>query len=290
MGKAKAMFCVIFAGILFATSVLFVHVLTPMGFSSLEITAARGVSATLFMVVFLFFKDRRLFRTKPIDLLLYFFAGLSMFGTSAAYFVSMQVSSVSTAVMLLYTSPIFVMICSVAFMGEKLTVPKGIAVCCMLVGCGLVSGIVGGMNFNLFGVGMGLLAGISYAAYNILAKIEMRRSCDPLTASTYSYLFMTIISLFFIDPLRTVSVAFADPLSALVLFGCGLVTCAMSYLFLTMGLKRLPAGTASTLCVIEPIVATMFGVAFLGETLSAISVCGIVLVIAAIWLLSRSET
>ncbi len=289
MGKTRAMLCVIFAGILFAASVLFVHVLTPMGFSSLEITTARGVSAALFMVVFVFCKDRRLFRAKPIDLLLYFLAGLGMFGTSAAYFVSMQVSSVSTAVMLLYTAPILVMICSVAFLGEKLTVMKGIAVVCMLVGCGLVSGIIGGMKFNLLGIGMGLLSGVSYAAYNVIAKIEMRRSCDPLTASMYSYLFMTVILLCFIDPLRTVSVAFAEPLSAVLLFSCGFVTCAMAYLFLTMGLKHLPAGTASTLCVVEPIVATIFGVIFWGEKLSATALCGIVLVIAAIWLLSRDE-
>ncbi len=289
MKKTRAMLCVIFAGILFATSVLFVHVLTPRGFSSLEITAARGVSATLFMIVFVFFKDRRLFRVKPIDLLLYLFAGLGMFGTSAAYFVSIQASGVSTAVMLLYTAPVLVMICSVAFMGEKLTVLKGVAVVCMLVGCGLVSGVIGGINFNPLGIGMGLLSGISYAAYNVITKIEMRRSCDPLTASIYAYLFMTVISLFFIDPVRTVTVAFADPLTAVLLFSCGFVTCAMSYLFLTFGLKDLPAGTASTLCVVEPVVATIFGVAFLGETLSAVSIGGIVLVIAAICLLSRGE-
>ncbi len=289
MKKTKAILCVIFAGILFATSVLFVHVLAPRGFSSLEITAARGVSAALFMVLFVLFKDWRLFRVKPTELLLYMLAGLSTFGTSAAYFISIQASSASTAVMLLYTAPVLVMICSVAFLGEKLTVGKVIAVLCMLLGCGLVSGIIGGAKFSLFGVGMGLLSGISYAAYNVITKIEMRRSCDPLTASMYSYLFMMVISLFFIDPIRTVSVAVVDPLSVVLLFGCGFVTCAMSYLFLTFGLKDLPAGTASTLCVVEPICATLFSVAFLGETLSWISAIGIVLVVAAICLLSRTE-
>lgn len=289
MKQTKAILCVIFAGVLFATSVLFVNALTPRGFSSLEITAARGVSASLFMIVLVLFKNRRLFKTKLTDLLLYMIAGLATFGTSSAYFVAMQASSASTAVMLLYTAPVLVMICSVAFLGEKLTATKAVAVVCMLLGCGLVSGIIGGIKFSWFGIGMGLLSGISYAAYNVITKIEMRRHCDPLTASMYTYLFMTVIALCFINPVRTVSVAFSDPLSVVLLFSCGFVTCAMSYLFLTLGLKDLPAGTASTLCVVEPICATLFSVAFLGETLSWVSVGGIVLVVAAICLLSRNE-
>ena len=80
---------------------------------------------------------RTAFKTNWKDLLIFIAIGVCLFGTGTAYFIAMQVTSVSTAVVLMYTAPIYVLIFSVLFLGEKLSLPKGLAVAGMLVGkCG----------------------------------------------------------------------------------------------------------------------------------------------------------
>ena len=167
----KAFLFIVFAGILWGTSGIFVHYLAPFGFSALQMTAMRGVVSAISMSIYACLKDRALFRVSGKHLLLFAMSGIAMYVTASSYYASMQLTSISTAVVLMYSAPIFIMAYSVAFLGEKLTKLKAICVICMLVGCCLVSGIIGGLRFHFGGILLGLLAGISYSAYNIFTKI-----------------------------------------------------------------------------------------------------------------------
>ena len=177
--KRRAFVYIIIAGILWGTSGIFVNALSPHGFSSLQITALRGVVSCLFMGIFVLFHDRKLFRVTFRQFMLFVVIGVSLFGTSSCYYLSMQMTSISTAVVLMYMAPVYVMIWSVLFFGERFSILKLISVVAMLVGCCLVSGIVGGLKFDAVGLLFGILSGISYGAYNIFTKIAMRKKCHP---------------------------------------------------------------------------------------------------------------
>ncbi len=289
--KKSAFLLIIIAGILWGTSGLFVHFLAPYGFSSLHMTAARGVVSAIAMAVYIFFYDKQLFRASGWELLLFAASGISMFATASSYYTAMQYTSVSTAVVLMYTAPIFVMAYSVAFFGEKLTRLKLISIIGMIIGCALVSGIVGGLKWNGFGIFMGFVSGISYSAYNIFTKIQMRRPCHPMTATLYCLIFMACLALAVSKPAEMAAIAATKPaLLVPSLVGLGLCTCVLPYFLYTMALKALPVGTASALGIVEPMAATVFSVVLLGEPLGLIPAIGIVLILGSVFLLSRGDT
>lgn len=288
--KHRAFIYIILAGILWGTSGIFVHYLAPYGFTSLQMTFFRGLVSLIFMFIYVIFKDRRIFRIKPRELLLFVGSGTGFFGTASCYYFAMQATSVSTAVVLMYTAPVLVMIFSVAFLGEKLNFKKGLSVLCMIVGCGLVSGIIGGIKFNPLGIAMGFLSGISYSAYNIFTKIGMRRGNHPLTATFYCFAFSTLLALFTCKPQSIPeNVAKAPALTVILILALGIFTCVLPYLLYTLALKTLPAGTASALSIVEPMAATVFSIILFNEALSIASAAGIILILGATFILSRQE-
>ncbi len=286
----RAFLYIIAAGVLWGTSGLFVHLLAPYGFSALQMVAVRGTVAAVGMSAYVLIYNKKLFCASWKELILFICSGLSMYGAAAFYYVSMRASSVSTAVVLMYTAPVMVMAYSVAFLGEKFTRLKCISVICMLIGCGLVSGIIGGLKFSVWGVVSGLLSGVSYSAYNIFTKIQMRRKSNPVSASLYSFIFMSIIALFMAKPLEIVTLSAQNLMGVIpLLIGIGVFTLLLPYFLYTLALGALPVGTAAALGIVEPMAATIYSVLLLGEPLGVYSVIGIVLILGAVLLLSKTE-
>lgn len=250
----------------------------------------RGVVSAVLIIVYLFFYNKKLFRVKLSELLLFACSGLTMFTAAYFYFESIARSGVATAVVLMYTSPIYVLAFSVLFLKEKLTAKKVICVAVMLFGVVLVSGILNGGQFNFLGVLLGLLAGFSFGMYNIVTKFAMRRGSHPTSAMAYSFIFMGLISLLFVDVNNMAVLTAQNPAVILVLMvAIGLFTCFLSYLIYAYALKELPAGVAAALGLIEPVAAIIYGVALFGDELTWILIAGIVLILGAVFVMSRVE-
>ena len=102
---------VISAGILWGLISLFIKKLNSFGFSSLQIIAFRSFFASVILGIVLLIKDPKLFKIKIKDLWLFVGTGIiSLSFFSLCYFTTIIESGASIAVVLLYTSPIFVMI------------------------------------------------------------------------------------------------------------------------------------------------------------------------------------
>ena len=281
---------VILAGVLWGTSGLFVQLLAPYGFTTLQISAVRGgvsfVAVALFAILF----DRSLFRVRWWELLLCLFIGVALFGTGNCYFYALQLTSISTAVVLMYTEPALVMLFSVLFLREKITPLKLVSLCTMLFGCVLVSGILGDFKPNPVGILIGLLSGVSFAAYNILTKIAVDKGMRPLSVTLYGFLFASSLSLALSNPVelvRTAASALGETLPLLV--AIGLVSFVAPYLLYTMAMRALPVGTVSALGIVEPMAATVFGILFLKEHLTVLSAVGIAAILLAVVLLGLAE-
>lgn len=287
----RAFVLVFIACVLWGTSGIFVHFLSPYGFTALQMTAVRGIVSFLLMAGFALLFDRGQFRILNWrELLLYLFMGVTLFGTAFCYYQSMRMTSVSTAVVLMYISPIYILLFSFIVFHEKLGPVKGISVAGILFGCVLVSGVVGGGRFNLPGVLIGVLSGVSYAIYNILAKLSVRRGGSPIKATLYAFLFMAVIALIPSHPDRILSCTAQRPaVTVPLLLGLGICTCILPYFLFNYSLKTLPSGTASAMSIIEPLSASVFSFTLLGEDPDAPSIIGIVLILLCVIVLERSE-
>lgn len=279
---------IILASVLWGTSGIFVNYLAPYGVTSLQMTFIRGLVAFACMGIFVLVSDRSVFKTDFKEILLFAGSGFSFFMTASFYYQAMQLTSVSTAVVLMYTAPIFVMIYSVAFLGEKLSPIKLIAVIGMIVGCALTSGIITGFKMDAVGIALGLLSGIAYAAYNIFTKIEMQKGINPIKANLYCFLFSVFAGVVVAKPAGILDCISQNPSVVIPLcVGMGIFSCILPYFIYTIALKEIPAGTAASLGIIEPMAATILSVLVLGERLSLYSVTGIVLILGSVFLLSR---
>ena len=288
--KTRAIFYIVIAGVLWGTSGLFANTLRQYAYSPLHMTAIRGSVAFLCMLVFVLLRHRSALRITASDLLLY--AGISacLFGAAASYYASMELTSVATAVVLMYTSPIYVLLFSVLFFGERLSTLKLVGVGGMLLGCCFVSGIFGGFAGNVGGILLGLLAGLTYGGYSILAKIALRRSRHPMTTTLYGFAGMAIIALCTCRPAGILTNIAKHPALLIPLsIGLGVVTYVVPYFLYTLALRDLPAGTASALSIVEPMAATLFSIFLLEEEITLLSVIGILLILGCVLLLSRPE-
>lgn len=288
--KKRAIVYIILAGILWGTSAIFSFYLKGLGFSPLQMTAMRGTVSAVLMSVYVFLKDKSLFKITLSELIWFACGGITMFLSAFLYYEAINVSSVSMAVMLMYTAPVLVTAFSVIFLGEKLTYIKVISIFCMLLGCAFITGIFSGVKFNVWGFVAGLLSGVSYSTYNIIAKIQMNKHFNPLSASVYCYLFMAVIAVLTFDVKDIFIIANNNPVASYpLMIGIGIFTVTLPYFLYTLGLKYIPVGTAASLGIIEPLMATIFGVMIGSDHLYLSSYCGIILILLSVVLLSKSK-
>lgn len=290
MNEKIAFIFIIIAGVLWGTSGIFVHLLSPYGFSALQMIFLRSAVSFLIMVIYVLVRDKRLLKICRKELFWFIGSGAALFGTASCYYASMMATSVSTAVVLMYTAPILVMIYSVAFLGEKLTKLKVVSILGMLSGCVLVSGIIGKARFDAWGIVLGIMSGVSYSVYTILVKIEMRRRSNPISASLYCFLFAAVFSFFVCRPGELAGLAAQNlPVTLPLILGLGICTCVLPYFLYTLALRRLTAGTSSALGIVEPMSATVFSILLFHEPLGLTSACGMILILGSVFLLSRND-
>ena len=116
---------VILSGVLWGIISTFLKGLYSAGFSALQVMFFRGFISSVFMAIFVFVKDKSLLKFKLKDIWLFLGTGvISLTFFSLCYFYTILESGASVAVILLYTSPIFVLIMSVLFFKEKITLVK----------------------------------------------------------------------------------------------------------------------------------------------------------------------
>ena len=210
----------------------------------------------------------------------------SMLLFSVFYFLGLPSTSLAVATVLVYTAPSFVMLLSLWLFQERLTVKKLVSLGLAFGGCVLVSGL-GGEGLTPLGLLIGLCSGIGYGLYSILGSVALRKY-EPLTVTTYAFLFSAAGSWFICRPAEMLSIASSlPPLSfALDVLSIAVVTAVAPYLLYTLGLKNTPASKAAIMATIEPLVATVLGIAVFSEPLTPVAAAGIVLILSAIVLLN----
>lgn len=280
--------CVALAGIMWGIISIFVRGLGEAGLSSLDIMLARSFIALAGLFLYLVLFDREKLKINIRDWWIFFGTGiLSFFIFGVAYFTTIESTSVSVAAVLLYTSPVFVMIMAAVFFKEKITAAKVVATCIAVTGCVLVSGGFGGTAVPVKALVTGILSGFSYALYSIFGRIAAKKY-SPITVTAYTFLFATVACFFAADVGDIAATVCEKPSLLPFMTAMAVVTAVFPYILYTGGLKYTSAGKAAVVACVEPAVAFLTGVIIFSERLTVQSVSGTVMILAAIIILNKN--
>ncbi len=276
---------------LWGTIGLYVDALSEAGFTSLQIVTLRVVSASIFLVVYLLIKDRNklIIEWKHS----FYFIGTGIFSIvffNWCYFTAIEEISLSIAVILLYTGPAFVVLMSSIFFGESMTSRKIAALLMTLAGCVLVIELLplNQQSVSLYGVLIGLGSGFGYALYTIFGKYALR-TYSSITVITYTFVFASI-ALIPVSNSPDIITGLGSLQTLLIVLALGLLPTALAYLLYTVGLSLVEGGRASITATVEPVVATLVGVAVFNEVLTVLQIIGIVMVLSAVILIQLGKS
>ena len=282
---------IILAGCFWGSMGIFVRKLGTYGFSAIQIVSIRISLAALIFSLVLLIKDRRGFRISIKDIPLFLGLGFgSILFFTVCYFTAITMMSLSTAAILLYTSPVWIMLMSIFFFHEKLDRRKLIALLLAFGGCVLVSGI-SGEGMTVTGLLIGLGSGIGYGLYSILGKIALRKY-SSYTVTTYTFIFAAAGSWIISQPADMIgkfSVASDFGFLIVLCFLTALITAVIPFLSYTIGLESVEASKAGIIATIEPMVAMLIGILVFSEKLTFMSGAGILLILAAVVILNLKK-
>ena len=282
---------IILAGCFWGSMGIFVRRLGTYGFNSIQIVSIRVTLAALIFALVLLVKDRSGFKISRGDFPLFLGLGFgSILFFTVCYFTAITMMPLSTAAILLYTSPVWIMLMSVLFFHEKLDKRKLIALALAFAGCVLVSGI-SGHGITLTGLLVGLGSGIGYGLYSILGTIALRKY-SSYTVTAYTFILAAIGSWFICRPADMLyKIKNTADLGFLLFFCCltALITAVIPFLAYTLGLESVEASKAGIIATIEPMVATLIGIVVFSEPLTIISGAGIILILTAVIILNLKQ-
>lgn len=261
---------------------IFVRHQNALGFDAKQITSVRCLTCSLLILMWILVTDRSKLKIKRNDFGWFLANGiLSIYIFNTAYQAAITLVSLSTAVVLLYTAPAFVMLMSVIFFHEKFTWVKGLCLVLCIGGSALVSGIAGGMELNLPGVGLGLVSGIGYALYSIFSSVILKKY-HPFTNIFYTFLIAGIAGALTSDAAGTFRMMAGSAEAFLWMVSGGVVTGFLAYAAYTTALQYMNASKAAILASLEPVVATLVGIFVYGETVTLTGGIGILMVFLAL--------
>lgn len=287
--KAGGYGCVVLAAVSWGVIGLFSRKLGELG-----MTMGNRVFARLFFALILFTIGyllfyRQVFCVQWKHLPLFAAHGLiGVLGMTVAYFNCQAECSLAVAGTLTYLAPPIVVLVSAVLWKAKITRRKTVALLMALVGCALVSGMMGGVGQNsLRGILFGVASGCCYAGYTVFAHYGLQHY-DGRTVSYWAFVFAGLGSIFLVDVPNFIAVA-AHPDAWWAMAGVCVLGAVVPFLLYTVGLSTVEEGRAAILANIEPVVGAIAGAIAFHEVPDEWIVLGMVGILGAAAILGTKE-
>ena len=185
------------------------------------------------------------------------------------------------------SSPIWAGLLGRLIRGESLSRRWIVATALAIAGASLL--LAGGKDLQVDGPGvlMALAAGLTYALYTLAGKHLLdTQPPDAVIAVIFSLAAVLLLPILLTADL-TWAISTARGLA--VVLHLGLVATAASYVLFARGLQALPASTAVTLSMAEPLTAGALGFILLGERLLPLAMVGAAFLFAGLLILSTGR-
>lgn len=203
------------------------------------------------------------------------------------YFESVRTTSIAAAVVLSDTEVLFVALGSILLLRKKLSRQCWLAVGLAFVGAVMValSGGTGGES-GLLGNIFALLSALLLALYTTIgASTRQRMSNTAYTFVAYAFAAITV---------AVVAVASGTPLAGygannwLTALGMAVLCTLLGHSIFTWGLEYLPPAYISTVKLLEPVFAAVWGMLLFRESPTLLVVVGGIIVIAGVFIYGRA--
>lgn len=264
-------------------------ILMADGWDAFIVSFYRGLIGLLFVLVWLALQPRESGLSNPRLWFWSAIAGIGVAGNFAFYFVSIANGSVAVAATLMYCAPVFVYLVSFAFKLESPTVGKIAAIAVVLFGVVLLTKIydVDGGSVTLIGAGAGLLAGLSYAIFIFGFKYAASHGSPPAILSI-AFAVLAAVLIWPGDSEQAIEVF--NTVDWPLFLVLGILGAGLSFVLYIKGLKDTTPTVASVVAMIEPVTASLFGIVILNESLGALQVVGMGLILITVTVLSTQSS
>lgn len=201
------------------------------------------------------------------------------------FFRAIKVTTIASATMSYYVAPVIVTVLSVFLLKESINKKTLIAVGLSFSGIILMTlmGSQKGSNFNIVGVGYGLIAAFFYA----LVTISVKKLKD-VPSHKISFFQMGISSLIFLPVIRHMKSFNAMSLTLMIIVGV-IHTCIALNLYFE-GIKRIKVQHVGVLSYIDPLVAVILGGVFFNEMPGISTIIGGGMILSATYIILKKKT
>ena len=262
--------------------------ITPFGFILLRVLGA----AILFWLVSFLIKPEKIQKKDWPRLIACSFLGMVI--NMLAFFKGLELSTPVNSSVIITISPIIVFIFSAILLKEKIQFLKTI---------GIISGFIGAVILVLYSSKTGINApniplgnvlfivnSFAYGLYLVLVK-PLIEKYNIITLLKWLFLLAVFLN-FPVTFNEFVSVKWADlPIKDAVLPMLFVVvgTTFCTYLFNAYALRTLSPSTVSSFIYLQPIVGIVYAVSTKSDTLSLVSVTGMILIFIGIYLVTKKK-
>ena len=275
--KAKGRF--IFAMMIFGTLGIFIRYI-PL--PSTVIAEARGILATLFLLLVVFLRHSSISREAVKRNFKFLFLSGAAIGVNwILLFEAYRYTTVSTATLSYYMAPVFVILASPFVVKERLTAVKFLCALSAFAGMVLISGVLTepGEGVTFKGIGFGLGAAAFYASVMLLNQFLKDISAYDMTITQLGLASLVLLPYtLFTENLSALPWA---PLTVILLLTVGIVHTGITYTLYFGSMAGLHAQTAALFSYIDPIVAIILSACWLGEPLGGAGLAGAILILGS---------
>ncbi|SMB93921.1 Permease of the drug/metabolite transporter (DMT) superfamily [Desulfonispora thiosulfatigenes DSM 11270] len=282
---------ILMAGSLWGFLGLTCKTLTSYGLTSFDVSFFRIFVGALFLLLYMVIKDIKLLRIDRKGLIFTAIAGLvSQSLANGFYFASIERTSITTAVILLYTAPIFTNIISKFIYQEVFTKLKVVAVILCFSGVFLTAtgGDLNTLKLNFLGLLIGLASGLTFGLMPILNKFILEKY-NPWTILFYSFLWGSFFILLLARPLKIFSLNLDFKFWFALVF-LGLVLAVIGYGLYLKGLKfGVEPSKATIISTVEIVVSVIVAYFVFKESINIYNILGILMVAASVILIQERK-
>ena len=202
------------------------------------------------------------------------------------YTLAIANAGIAASAVLLNTAPIFTTIASVLLFREGVSLLKVLALAVNVVGASLAA--TGGQFdlavISIFGILCGVASAFTYGMAAIFSRVA-GSGTNSYVMTTYSFVFAALSVAIISQPWQTPE-AFNLPVLGYG-FILALLPTSIAYLIYYKGvLSMRETSKVPVIASVEMVATSLVSVTFFGETLNAVAIAGIVLVIASIAMMS----
>jgi len=282
--------CVVLSAVAFGAMAIMARFAFASGVDTATLLALRFAIAAVVLFALLRARGMPVPRGSTLGVLVALGA-LGYGGQAACYFTALRLAPAGLAALLLYLHPALVALLAAAFLHERLTTAKLVALAIALAGTTLtvapaLGGDVAAAPTVVTGLAFAVASAAFYAAYIVVAAAIGRRAAAlPMSAVvTASAAAVFVTAAWILGP--------QWPQTAggwLAVAGIAVLSTVVAITLYFAGLERIGPMRASTLSTVEPLCTVVLAALLLDESIAPVQLAGGALILAAAVLIARAR-